>query len=576
MVSLYRERRFSASNVSLVIAAVTLSFFLAIIVRLFFIQVVAHGYYQDLADAQQTQRALVSGTRGQIFAHDHTNAKSDELYPLAVNKEFYEIYINPTEVARPQNTAQKLSEILGVDYKKVLERAKKEKDVYEPIASKVSEEERDRILSTGLPGIYARKETWRFYPDREVGSHVIGFLGVDPLRVGKYGIEGYWEDELAGKSERSIIARDATGEVIPAYDGTISQTSLDGSDLVLTIDRTIQFEVCRSLKQGMEKYAADKGTVIVMETTGKILALCNYPSFDPNEYQRVPDVRYFNNDAVFEAYEPGSVFKPVAMGIAIDQGKVTPETVYEDSGAVTIEDRTIRNFDQKAYGTRTMTEVLQLSLNTGIVFATKNVSNQVYYDYIKKFGFGEKTSVEMSQEVAGSLGQLAKARDIYKATTSYGQGISVTPLQMLNAINALANDGVLVRPFIVDEVRKPNGQVVRTQPRTIRRVVSSETAQTITAMLVRVTEEGYDHKASVPGYYLAGKTGTAQIAEGGKYTDTTNHTFVGYGPANDPRFSVILKLYNVKNVKFAADSTTPIFNEIARFLLQYYKIAPNR
>ncbi|MBI4090678.1 MAG: penicillin-binding protein 2 [Candidatus Komeilibacteria bacterium] len=551
--------------------------FVALIGRLFFVQIVAHDYYKALADDQQLLTVESSPYRGEILSRDHTNQGDGVTYVLASNKTFYEIYLNPMQVTRPINTAESLSQILGTDYQTMLDRAKKENDPYEPVVSRATEEQYQALKATGIPGIYGREHIWRYYPDSEIGSQVLGFLGIEEnKRIGKYGIEGYWDAELAGASEEETATRDARGTVLPRLEDT-SVISRDGSDLVLTIDRTAEYEVCSMLKKGVEKYAADKGSVIVMESkTGRILVMCNYPAFDPNEYQLVQEVANFNNDAVFESYEPGSVFKPIAMGIAIDREAVTPATTYEDTGEVIIDDKPIHNFDSLAHGKKTMTQVLQESLNTGVIFATKTVPNRVYYEYVKNFGFGEKTGIEIAQESAGNLGKLETAKDIYKATTSFGQGLTVTPLQMIAGVNVFANDGVLIRPYIVEEIRKPDGERIVTKPQNVRRVVTSDTARTITAMLIKVAEEGYDHKATIPGYYVTGKTGTAQIAERGSYGSKTNHTFVGFAPATDAKFSIIIKLNNVKNVPFASDSTAPLFNAMARFLLQYYRIPPTR
>ena len=559
------------------VAGVIAVLYVAVIVRLFFIQVVAHASYQVQADRQHLGKSDTAALRGEIFARDHTSDASPGLYQLAVNKKLYDISLNPSLITQPANTAEVISKILGLPYDDVFARAKKEHDVYEPIKDRVAADVVDQLTASGLPGINVQEQVWRYYPDGDVGSQVLGFYGSDgDTKKGKYGIEGYWDKELAGLTSQALVPKDSKGNIIPESEKYFNLTA-DGSDVVLTIDRTIQFKACDILKRGMDRFAADQATVIVEEShTGKILAMCGYPSFDPNNYGKVKSISDFNNNAVFEAYEPGSVFKPIAMAAAIDQHKVTPDTTYTDTGEVKIDTFTIRNFDKKAHGVNTMTQVLQQSLNTGIIFATKTIPNNVFTNYVKQFGFGTTTGVETSQEVAGSLGALEKNRDIYKATASFGQGITVTPLQMLNGINALANDGVLVRPYIVDEIRHVDGSVVTTQPKQLRQVVSKAAAETLTAMLTRVVEEGYDSKATVKGYYLAGKTGTAQVAEDGKYRDKTNHTFVGYGPAENPKFSVLIKMYNVKNVGFAADSTTPLFSELAKFLLEYYHIPPTR
>ncbi len=573
----HRQLPILAGRRLFIVSVIILSVFGAIIAKLFYIQVIEHPYYQALANGQQQRTHDYVAQRGEIYTRDISDDGTESLYPLAANKVFYKVSIDPSKITKPINTAEALVKTLGVDYATVLSRAQKVKDSYEPIAPRATEEQMQALQTTGLPGINFEKETLRYYPDKTIGSHILGFYSSDGATgKGQYGLEGYWDSTLAGISKEAVVVRDAIGSLLPTANGATTG-AVDGADLVLTIDRNIQYEICNVLQQGIEKYAADDGTVIIMESkTGRILGLCNYPSYDPNQYQDVTSVDDFNDNAVYEAYEPGSVFKPISMAIAIDQGKVTPTTVFEDKGEITIDNYKIHDFDKVAHGTKTMTEVLQDSLNLGVIFATKNVASNVYYDYVKKFGFGEKTGIELSQEVTGSLGKLNTYKDIYKATTSFGQGLTVTPLQMIAAINVLANDGVLVKPYIVDEVRYPNGEKTTTQPQAIRQVIRKDTAQTLAAMMVRVADEGYDHKAAVAGYYLAGKTGTAQIAENGVYGKKTNHTFVGFGPATDSKFTVLIKMHNVKNVGFASDSTTTLFHEIAQYLLQYYKIPPTR
>lgn len=552
--------------------------FAAIVSRLFFLQIISHDRFRALADSQHLTTLDVAAHRGAILARDRTNESAVERYPLAMNKTFYEIYLNPSEITRPINVAELLAETLDVDYETMLKRAQKIDDGYEPVVPRATQEQFDVLKASGLAGVYGRSHTWRYYPDKGVGSHILGFFGTQgALQRGAYGIEGFWENSLAGDDTEVVVARDRRGTVIPESSAYFSEGA-DGASILLTIDRTIQYEACTRLAQTVERFAADKGSVIIMESaTGRILAMCNEPAFNPNEYNKVSDITVYNNDAVFEAYEPGSVFKPISMAIAIDQGVVSPSTAYDDTGEVKISGRTIRNFDKKAHGRRTMTEVLQESLNLGIIFATRNVKNSVFYDYVKKFGFGETYGIETSQESAGNLGELSSGQDIYKATVSFGQGITVTPLQMIAAINVIANDGMLVKPYIVEEIIGPDGaQISTTQPKDLRRVIRSDTAQTVAAMLVRVLEEGYDDKAQVAGYYLGGKTGTAQIAEKGSYGNKTNHTFVGFGPVGDSKFTILIKMHNVKNVGFAADSTTPLFHDIAEFLLHYYRIRPTR
>ncbi len=574
---------------------------LCIISRLFYLQVLNHEKYRAIASQQHRTINVLQPERGEIFAL--VNNKADaELYPLAINQVYYEVYANPTEVSRPQNLADILSEVLDVDRELILGKLELTNDKYEAIKKQASEEEvknlqvkldnllaeinkdkaeKDKVAGTG---IYWDKQILRFYPDKEIGSNMLGFLGYADdgvTRVGKYGLEGYWEKDLAGLGGQLVADRDSTGRIIP-FDFTREVSLENGADLVLTIDRNVQYQACKSLDKAIALYDAKGGSVIVMETaTGAIRAMCNYPNFDPNKYNEVESIDTYNNLAVYHAYEPGSVMKAIAMAIALDTNKVSPDTLYEDKGEEKIAEFTIRNSDLKAHGLVNMTDVLVGSYNTGIIFATHEVNNKIFEDYMERFGFGKLTGIKISQETAGDISSLAKKGDIYKATASYGQGITVTPLQMVSAFNVIANRGQLVEPYLVSQVKHLNGEVEEFKPKVLRKVISENTASTLAAMLVQVVDNpaGHAQRAQVEGYYVAGKTGTAQVADPGtgRYaTDRTIHSFVGFAPITNPKFTMITKLDYPTAARFAEATATPLFGEIAKFLLEYYQVPPDR
>jgi cell division protein FtsI (penicillin-binding protein 3)/stage V sporulation protein D (sporulation-specific penicillin-binding protein) len=334
------------------------------------------------------------------------------------------------------------------------------------------------------------------------------------------------------------------------------------------------------LQESVEKHQANKGSLIIMDPkTGAILTMCNAPTFDPNNYSEVENIDLFNNDAIYDAYEPGSVFKSFAMAAALDQGKITPNTTYDDTGVVEIGGFKIFNSDRKAHGIIDMKTALTFSYNTGSIYAVRQVGNEKWYEYVKNFGFGEDTGLPLSGESEGNIFRLAELRDIYSATSSFGQGLTVTPMQLITAFSAIANGGVLMKPYIVSEVIKPNGFTVQTSPQEVRRVISANTASTLSAMLVNAIEDGHGKKATVPGYYLGGKTGTAEIprADGNGY-DGSRHkdTFVGFGPVSDPKFVMLVKIDEPKDVMWAEDSAAPLWGQVADFLLEYYHIPPER
>ncbi|MFA6252836.1 MAG: penicillin-binding protein 2 [Patescibacteria group bacterium] len=585
-----------------VLQGIIFLFVLIIIGRLFYLQIIKHDYYVQLGLNQRTVDEEVIPERGRIFALA-SQSEDGELYPLAVNKVFYEVALDPKMITRPQNIADILAKNLEIDVNVIKEKANLTDKRYEVIAKNVSEDKVDRIkdelnillddVNKGLSGskkliaiqdlgISLKKSVLRFYPDKEVGAHILGFLGFNEdgiSREGKYGLEGYLNNELSGLSGKIVGEQDQKGVLLADSQG---EQARPGVDVVLTIDHTVQYKACQALQKAVEKNMADSGTVIVMETaTGAIRAMCDYPSFDPNDYGKVDSPEVYNNLAVFQNYEPGSVMKAISMAIAINEGKVTPETSYEDTGEVKFAfGQVIRNAGKKEYGWSDMKKVLAYSINTGIIFATQDVPNKIFHDYMSNFGFGKTSNILLSQESEGDISSLEKKGDIYKATASYGQGITVTPLQMINAFNVLANRGNLMQPYVIKELRY-NDQVIESyQPKIIRQnVISASTASQISAMLVNVVDSEHAVGARVSGYYVAGKSGTAQVANIGakKYDSTvTIHSFIGFAPASKPKFTLLTKLDNPKTAQYSEGTAIPLFGEIAQFLIQYYKIAPER
>ncbi|PIY78475.1 MAG: hypothetical protein COY82_02285, partial [Parcubacteria group bacterium CG_4_10_14_0_8_um_filter_35_7] len=431
--------------------------------------------------------------------------------PLAANQELFLAYAVPKQIKNPQEMATKLAKILGLPQGELLGKFSKKDDPYEPIKHKVTREEMGEMDKLNLEGIGFVREDFRYYPEGNMASHILGFVGCDEGGCsGRYGLEGYFDKELSGKQGSLILERDAIGRWIAVGGKTIKEKE-DGVDIILTIDRNIQFVAFQKLKETVEKHGAEGGTIIIMNPkTGAIIAMASYPDFDPNEYSRVRDVRVFNNPAVFDQYEPGSIFKIITMAAAIDAGKVTPQTTYNDEkGYVKVDKYVINNSNFQAHGMITMTQVLEKSINTGAIFAVDLVGIDLFREYVKKFGFGTLTGIELSSEVLGDIDQLNKKSDVYLFPASFGQGISVTPIQMITAVAAIANKGKLMKPYIVDTIVKADGERVRTHPKEVRKVISSRTATLLTGMMTSVIQNGYGKRAGVPGYYVAGKTGTA-------------------------------------------------------------------
>jgi cell division protein FtsI/penicillin-binding protein 2 len=556
---------------------------LVIIGRLFWLQVIKYQDYLHLAAVQHDVSQEILPERGIIYTQD-TRVTSGEpkLFPVANNQTFYLIYGQPYAVVNPEETAKQMNSVLDLPeevVKKIIEQISKFNDPYEPLVHRVTEEKIAKIKDLNLPGIKWEKESLRYYPEKIIGSNVIGFVGwQNDKLVGQYGIEGYFDQQLAGQKGFLESERDATGRLISVGDQNY-QPAVNGSDIILTIDNSIQAVACQKLDEGVKKYDADGGAVVIMNPkTGAILAMCGNPDYDPNAYNEVKDIRAYTNPAIFDPYEPGSVFKPLTMAAALDQEKVTPETTYEDKGEERIGGFTIKNSDLQAHGTTTMIDVLKKSLNLGAIFVMRQIGPEVFRQYMEKFGFGQLSGIQLDTEMPGTIDSLKQKGEIYAATASFGQGVMVTPLQLVQAFGALANDGVMMKPYIVDQLIDPTKKVTKNQPQVVRPVVSSRAANLDTGMMVEVVQEGYGKKAGVEGYYIAGKTGTAQVAEKGtgQYGSRTMHTFIGFGPVSDPLFVMVVRLDNPTSARFAESTSTPLFHDIAKFIFNYYQVKPDK
>lgn len=549
-----------------------------IVLRLFQLQVIEHDFYETLAAGQHELYEKLVPDRGEIYVQDPY--AEDGLYAIASNQPRYLVFAEPKRMEDPEGAADRLAPLLNIDKEELLEKFSNREDPYEPLKKRMAEREVEAINELDIAGIGYQEELWRYYPEAECTSHLTGFLGlVEDLQKGQYGLEGYFEETLSGEPGYLHTEKDAGGRFLAIGEHDIEEAR-DGDNLILTVDKNIQFAVCERLEEAVEKHGAKEGSVIVVEPeTGAILALCNYPFYDPNNYSDVDSIDVFMDSAVADQYEPGSVFKVVTMAAGLDMGKISPSTTYEDTGSVQIGSYTIRNSDGKAYGVVDMNTVLTESLNTGSIHVARQVGNEAFYQYVDRFGFGQKTGIPLAGENAGNIGTLGKLKDIYSATASYGQGITVTPIQLVMAFSAIANDGLLMKPYLVQEVHKGNGYVEKFESEEIRQVISSAAANTLSAMMVKVIDEGHATRAGVDGYFLAGKTGTAQIPkENGVGYDANRHkdTFVGFGPVSDPQFVVLVKIDEPRDVMWSAGSTAPLFGDIAEYLVNYLQIPPDR
>jgi cell division protein FtsI/penicillin-binding protein 2 len=543
--------------------ALIILFGTAIICRLFYLQVVRGDFYRALAQGQQNFFNQFQGERGEIFYNDGTT-------PLAINVKQSLVYASPRECENKPEVAKILAGVLNLDEEQILEKLENEDSSYQLLKKRLTAQEVSKLKELNLSGIRLGEESTRVYPQQNLASQVIGFLGGEGK--GQYGIEENYNDILQGKEGFEVEEKIFGGSLIPALQ------NYRGSDLILTLDYNTQFRAEQLLKENQERLNYRSGQIIVMEpATGKILAMANFPDFDPNNYSDVSDFKIFQNATIQKKFEPGSVFKPITMAGALEEGVITPQTTYIDEGFVQVGGDIIHNYSERAYGEQTMTGVLEKSINTGAVFAESRLGHLHFLDYISRFGIFEPTQIDLAGEIYSLNEELKKGYEINYANASFGQGIEMTSLQLARAFSAIANGGKLVKPYLVEKIIE-NDKIIEIKPVIEEsEIISPKTASQLTAMMVSVVENGFGKRAKVPGYYIAGKTGTAQISwpSLGKdkrgYSQETWQSFVGWFPAFDPQFLILVKLDNPQ-IKTAEYSAVPIFHDLAKYILDYYQI----
>jgi cell division protein FtsI/penicillin-binding protein 2 len=525
---------------------------IALVGRLFILQVRDGALYRARAQGQQELLQEVFGDRGRIFF------KGGEY--LANNERQNLIYFSPNDILAEEELPELLSEILKEDILGLIDSG--------IICRELTDEQMLSIQELNHPLLNkTEKRKIRFYPQGEMAAHVVGFLG--GYQIGQYGLEGYYDQYLQGQSSfmRSFSFLNLNNE---EDDSTASA----GDDLYLTIDYNIQFQAEQLLKEAKEDWQIEGGTIIVSDPkTGRILAMANYPSFDPNFYSNETLDRFIN-PATQRLFEPGSIFKVVTMAAGLNEYLVSPETTYHDTGSVSVGGPPIYNYRQRVWGEQSMIEVLNKSINTGSVFVQQKLGRELFLKYVDLFGFTRPTEIDLAGEEFSANQTLKKGYERDLATASFGQGIATTPIQLMMAINAIANDGILMKPFVVEKRISYDGVVYETHPEEVGQAINARVAAQTTMMMVDVVSEGYGRPAGVAGYLIAGKTGTAQIPKpGGGYLEETIHGFAGYGPALDPAFSILIKLDAPQAIN-SSESAGPIFGKLAQYILNYYQIMP--
>jgi cell division protein FtsI (penicillin-binding protein 3) len=548
----------------LLLAAVLALAFGGLTARLGWLMVVKRGELTVLAERQYSRTVVLPALRGPIL--DRRGA------PLARSTATESLFVQPRSVGDPVRVSARLAPVLG----------QPEREVHATLTSarpfvwlrrKLPPTMAEQVRALREPGLGFLPESLRLYPNRELAAHVVGFEGAEG---GLEGVERAFNTELAGVPGKAIAGRDALGREVAAPH--LLQAPQPGHGVALTIDSAIQYIAEREIDAAYRRTHSKAAMAVVLEPrTGDILAVAIRPTFNPNTFLDVPSADYWRNRAVTDPFEPGSTFKAILAAAALEEGVVKPDDrINGENGAITLAGTTIH--DWKKYGWLTFAEVLQNSSNVGSIKVGLSLGRERYHRYMKAFGFGTTTGVGLAGESRGMLRDPQRWSLLSLPTMSIGQEISVTALQLVAAFGAIANDGTLMQPRLVRSTIDPDGHEARRfEPRAVRQVISPETARTLTGLLVRVVESGTGHFAAIPGYAVGGKTGTAQKLDPatGRYSRAPGVlSFVGFAPADDPRFAMLVMLDEPKNEKWGSEAAAPVFNAIGREILRYLEVAP--
>lgn len=546
-----------------------------VVVRLFFLQVI-HGERYDTEFENRFTTPTGAFDRGGIYF----TTKEGTTVAAATIESGYKLAIEPRRVVDPEGTLEKLLLLIpGIDQEKFFASVAKTNDPYEEIASRISVDVAKGIEELKLPGVTLYRDKWRFYPGESLAAKAIGFVSYkDDRLVGNYGLESFYNDTLSRSG--SSLSRNFFAELFANVQSTVFKNEAVSGDIVTTLEPTVQTELERAVAAVREQWASDAvGAVVMDPLTGAIVGMAHVPTFDLNRFGDVDEVSVYANPFAQNVYEMGSIIKPVVMASALDAGAVTPQTTYTDKGFVQVQDRTIYNFDKKGRGTATMQDVLNQSLNTGMVFVEGRMGKELFKTYmLDRFRLGERTGIDLPGEVRGLVSNLNTSNDVNYANAAFGQGIATTPIAIVRAFAALANGGSLIVPHLASAIDQENGERVPLSYEKKEGVIAPETATTITNMLIKVVDEGYGRK--MKHFTVAAKTGTAQVAKPngqGYYDDRNLHSLIGYFPATNPRFVIYFFNYYPKNGgQFAIQTLAGPFFDMIEFLGNYYELTPDR
>jgi cell division protein FtsI/penicillin-binding protein 2 len=541
-----------------------------IVLRLFYWQVVKADELSKLGQIQYGRSIKIEPVRGEIRTSDG--------FPLVANKISYLLYANPKEVKNKGELSSYLAQKLELDQASIS--AQLNQDLFwVPLGRGLDSAKKEEIEKEDFPGVGFEQEFERYYPEASMAASLVGFVGKDDdgNSKGYFGLEGYYDRLLRGKSSSAVQINDALGRPILARVDNEDSFGTDGSSLVLNIDRSIQFLIEKELKDGIERYGAAGGMIGVMDPkTGKIIAMANFPTYDPREFNEY-SYDLYKNTFISNLYEPGSTFKPLVMSAAFNEKLLTPKSKCPIcEGPVSVGGYDLRTWNNQYYPNSTMLEVIQHSDNTGMVYTAQKLGLDRMLSYINKFGIGKITGIDLQGEVAPEIKPKNQWYEVDLATTGFGQGISVTPIELMTAFASIANGGVMMEPQVVSKVIDVNGKETKIEPKEVGRPISASTAKVMTEVLVNAVDKGEAKWAATPNYRIAGKTGTASIPVEGKYDpNKTIASFIGFAPADNPKFIMLVILDRPTARIYGAETAAPLYFRIARNLFSYYGVAPS-
>ncbi len=563
--------------------------------RLLYWQVLLHSSLEAKASSQHEVTTLLVGERGKIFASDGSLLVGNQpAYLLYANLTFFRETFSSG--AKVKSAARKIAKALlpeiiksqknparlsGLDKERLLfnerddlvRQLSSKNLVWVPLAKKISESTKSKVAKLNIAGLGFEEESKRYYPEGNLASQVLGFVGKDQSDndVGYFGLEGFYDGQLRGREGRLLQELDASGNPILTNneDGSLPE---NGFDITTTIDRNAQYVLDREIKQATKKYGAKVGSAVIMDPkTGAILAMTNYPDFSPASWQAFGSLDY-KNSVVSDVYEPGSTFKAVTMSSGLDSGSIKPTTICPCAGPIRISGYQVETWNNQYNPHSTILEILQHSDNVGAGFVAQKLGVDRFLGYIKNFGFGAPLSIDLQGEEGGLVKERQNWSDIDLVTAGFGQGISVTSLQMASAYGVIANDGKLMKPYLVKKISSQNKDV-NIEPKLVRQVIKPKTAKIIKQLLLGAVLGGEARHLIPRGYRVAGKTGTAQVAISGHYDPSQAvASFVGFGPVEDPKFVMIVKFVNPFPI-YGAETAEPTFFNIVEKLYPYWGIS---